>query len=71
MNEGLNISDNLLEKTIGEINILKQEVATMGANDFEIPTFNKIIENLKNGKCSPEDAIKEAMKIRSSKQDYH
>jgi len=43
----------------------------MEANDFEIPHLKNLIERLKKGECSPEDALKETASVKNSKQDYH
>lgn len=65
-----NIKDNK-EETIKEIMIIRQEVAIMGSNDYEIPALDGLIESLKKGEVLSKDALAEAIKIRNSKQDYH
>lgn len=59
------------EKAISTIMMIRQEVATMGANDYEIPALDKLIDDLKNFKITPSDALKRAFSIQNSKQDYH
>ncbi len=70
MFEGKN-NNNLIEKTINEIEAIKGEVAVMGANDYEIPALEALINSLKNKEILPEKALEQAIKIRDSKQDYH
>lgn len=60
-----------LEDTIGEIEIIKQNCATMGANDYEIPTLNGLIASLRAGQLDPQTALEQAHQILGSKQDYH
>jgi len=69
-NETIGLNNNT-EETIRAIMAIQQEVAVMGSNDYEIPTLNKLIENVKNGEISPKEALAQATKIRDSKQDYH
>jgi hypothetical protein len=47
------------------------ELGSMGGNDFEIPVLNRLIQSLKSGQVSPEEAKKQAYEIFSKKQDYH
>lgn len=53
---------------IGEI---KQQVAVMGANDFEIPALDNLLMALNQGEITPEEAIAQAHKIVDRKTDYH
>jgi hypothetical protein len=71
MSEKIDFNNNPIEKAIFEIEILKREVAVMGANDFEIPTLNTLIDNIRNKELSPEEGLKQAQAIRYGKQDYH
>lgn len=71
MNEGLNIDSSLTEQTIAKIKVIENEVNVMGANDFEIPALENLIKSLEKKECTPEDAIKQAINIRDTKQDYH
>ena len=66
--EGINDS---VGKTIDEIKAIEGEVAVMGGNDYEIPALEDLINNLKSGKLSSEEAVKQATKIRDTKQNYH
>jgi len=43
----------------------------MGANDYEMGTFQKILEYLRNGQITPEEALRQAFIIKNRKQDYH
>ena len=60
-----------LEQAVMIIGELKQQAAIMGANDFEIPALNALIESLKEGECTPEEAIRSAMAMVNRKSDYH
>jgi hypothetical protein len=53
---------------IGEI---RQQVGIMGANDYEIPALDSILNALNEGECTPEEAVKQAHIIRDRKSDYH
>ncbi len=53
---------------IGEI---RGKVATMGANDHELDALKGLEAKLENGELEPEEAIKQANELVSSKQDYH
>lgn len=53
------------------ISEIMSEVSSMGGNDSEIPVLNRLIQSLKSGQVSPEEAKKEAYEIFSRKQDYH
>ena len=71
MREILIVKDPKVEKAKMEILAIRDEVALVGANDFEIPTLNSLVECLEKGECSIEYAIKEARNILLRKQDYH
>ena len=71
MPETLTKKYSVIEETKRKILAIRDEIALVGGNDFEIPTLNTLVELLEKGKCSPEHAIKEARNILSSKQDYH
>lgn len=60
-----------LEQAIMVIGELKQQAAIMGANDFEIPALDAIMESLNEGECTPEEAIRSATAIVDRKSDYH
>ncbi len=48
-----------------------QEAHAMGGNDFEPSAFETILEQLKLGKLTGEEAVREARRIRNSKEEYH
>jgi len=48
-----------------------QDVAVMGANDYEIPAINAVLEKLQSDEYSPEEALEKAQKIIEGKADYH
>lgn len=56
---------------IDHIELVKQEVNQMGANDSEIPSLNQLIDLLKNNQIEPEEAKRIADSIRDSKNGYH
>ena len=66
--ENLNSNNANPEETILAI---RGEVYSMGANDHEMPEFDNILKKLRARECTPEDALKEARKIRGNKEDYH
>lgn len=72
-----NIEKNEPKKTPEEIAIEEaeifikikiQECNTMGNNDYEIPTLMRLIEQVKSGEISPEEAKRTAQQIYDSKQ---
>ena len=54
-----------------EILLLQQQIAVMGANDYELPTINNILAALRAGNMEPNDAVRQVRQIKASKQDYH
>ena len=54
-----------------EILAIRDLVAGQGANDYEIPTINGILERLKSGKLTPDEALVEAHAINNRKASYH
>jgi len=50
---------------------LQQQVAIMGANDYEIPTINNILTELRAGNIEPKVAVEQVQRIKNRKQDYH
>ncbi len=54
-----------------EILSILNEIMIMGANDSERSQIDNILERLTAHQINPEDAIKEARKIKDSKQSYH
>lgn len=73
MNEGINKKEKIWtkEEAEKEIGYITTQVNVMGANHSEIPDLNRLLERLKNGECSPHDAVVIARSILHSKQDYH
>lgn len=59
------------EQAVMIVGAMKQEAAMMGANDFEIPALDSLLEALNQGQITPEEAIAQAHKIVSRKTDYH
>lgn len=60
-----------IEKAELEIKIILQDMYVMGANDSEKSDIDSILIKMKSSEISPEEAIKQAMAIKNSKQDYH
>lgn len=66
-----------IEHSLGDRNLemepmaMRQEVYQMGANDFEIPAIDAIIQEFKDSLCTAEEALKRVAEIRNRKQDYH
>lgn len=68
--EGIKLTD-YVGQAIGEITAIKQQISAMGANDYEMPTLDKLIESLEKKEISPKDATEQARMILNNKQDYH
>jgi hypothetical protein len=60
-----------VEQAILVVGEIKQQVAIMGANDFEIPALDNILRALNESQVTAQEAIKEATLIRDRKSDYH
>ena len=71
MNEGHEINNASKEQIVEKIMLIRQQIAIMGGNDYEIPTLDNLILRLQKGECSPADALKEAQSMLNKKQDYH
>lgn len=69
--ENAPIVSNEISKTAEEIMIIRQEVAVMGSNDFEIPTIDRILKQLQDGEIRPAEALSRVREIQKMKQDYH
>lgn len=54
-----------------EIQLLRQTINGMGANDSELSQLQKIIEDVNAGIMAPEDAIAKEKEILAGKMDYH
>ncbi|MEI7777363.1 MAG: hypothetical protein WCI52_02040 [bacterium] len=59
------------DAVIGEIGSILTEVSVMGFNDYEIPTLQRLMEDVRTGKVDPQAALSQARTIINSKQDYH
>lgn len=78
MNEKINegpenkeVTDQEIEEARIEIMSIRQEIYSMGANDYEMPAIEKILDQLKKKEILPKVALETVGKILSSKQDYH
>lgn len=60
-----------LEAAESEIAAIRQDIYMMGANDTEMSDLAAILESLRNGTYSPEEAIQKARGISDRKMDYH
>jgi hypothetical protein len=60
-----------IDDAIMIVSEIRQQVAVMGANDYEIPAIDRIIEALKLREITPKEAISEANIILGRKNDYH
>ncbi len=60
-----------IEVAESEILSLQQQIAVMGANDYELPTIDSILVALRAGNMEPNDAVRQVQQIKASKQDYH
>jgi ribosomal protein L12E/L44/L45/RPP1/RPP2 len=54
-----------------EVNMILQQIWQTGAVDVEPDRIKEILENLKEDKITPEEAIKKAREIQNNRQDYH
>ncbi len=71
MHEGIEAAHLAVEETIRKIEFIKQQVAVEGANNYEIPELNNLLEKVKAGDISPEQGLREAEIIQESKNSYH
>ncbi|MES3032136.1 MAG: hypothetical protein V4699_02760 [Patescibacteria group bacterium] len=69
MTEHAILENDPIKNAETHILVLRQEIAAMGGNDYEIPALDDLIKCLKAGTCTPDDALKQAKEIRSRKQD--
>ena len=58
------------EEAETKVRTLLQEVAVMGRNDSEFSRFNEILDLLRRGECTPQEAVKMAHEVRDSKQEH-
>ena len=54
-----------------KIGLVRQQCAQMGANDYELPELDRILESWRNKEISDQEALAKAQQILDSKQDYH
>ncbi|MDA8596941.1 hypothetical protein N9L26_01250 [Candidatus Pacebacteria bacterium] len=54
-----------------QIETLRADISTMGANDSEFDALNSIQEQLRQSVITPEEAVRQATGVKESKQDYH
>ena len=59
------------EEAEGQIGVILNHVSVMGFNDFEIPELMRLMEDVKNEKVDPQEAVTRANCILEQKQDYH
>lgn len=64
-------SQNGNQNVVNEIMAIRQEIGMMGANDYEIPAVDQIIEKFEKGEYTPEEALQEVNAIKNRKADYH
>lgn len=60
-----------IEGAVAEIEMIRGDIFVHGANDSEFERLNEILEKLKKGTYSREQAIAEAYKVSARKMDYH
>ena len=56
---------------LNELNVVRQRVMTMGANDNEHSVLERIATDIKSGKITPEEGVNQAYSIERGKLDYH
>jgi hypothetical protein len=59
------------EQATNEVISAMQRMTVMGANDYEPGAMKDILKNLDEGLIEPEEAVRQALAIEASKQDYH
>jgi len=69
----LEVDEDIKEKEDAKMAVMciRDEVAIMGFNDYEIPAIDKIVEDLEADRMTPAEAVEAAWRIKASKQDYH
>ncbi len=70
MEKPKNINPEMLNVE-GEIGNIRQQCASMGANDIEFQILNEIEEAYHNKEITPQEAIQKAQEVLNNKQDYH
>ena len=58
-------------EALARIQAVMQEISTMGANDSEFASIQRIMEGVFGGTIEPEAGVLEAQGIRDAKMDYH
>lgn len=66
-----NKPEQSIESVVAEIGNIMTEVSVMGFNDYEIPALMKLMDDVKNKKIDPKEALNQAYSIKNQKQDYH
>lgn len=59
------------EEAVMAITIIKQECQNLGANDYEIPALDELIQAVENDEIDPWEAIIRAEAVKASKMVYH
>jgi len=59
------------DEVAAEIGGIMTQAATMGFNDHEIPTFMRLMNEVKTNQIDPQEALTKARSILDQKQDYH
>lgn len=59
------------EEAEGQIGVILNNVSIMGFNDYEIPELMKLMDEVRNEKVNPQEALNRANFILEQKQDYH
>lgn len=54
-----------------EILAISNQIAIMGANDYESSTIESILQDLRMSKITGQEAMQKAREILAAKQDYH
>ncbi|MFT7507797.1 MAG: hypothetical protein ACI92I_000966 [Acidimicrobiales bacterium] len=54
-----------------QIEAIRAQINTMGANDSEFSSIDTIIIKLEDGEITPEEAVTLTQGVMDSKQDYH
>lgn len=68
---GLEYNPTEINKAVLKIEVIIGECAQMGANDSEIGDLRHLITAVEARNIEPDEAMRRAESILSSKQDYH
>ena len=55
------------EKAKFQIGLVRTNLGSFGGNDSEIPELDRLLESLKKGEVTPEEAYRRANEIQNSK----